>query len=62
MTRSWKSLIRPVLFTGAGALAGLLYYTFIGCAGSCPISSSPWLSMVWLGAVGWLLSGATQRG
>ena len=31
-----------------GALAGYFYYRQVGCVdGSCPITSSPWLSSVW---------------
>jgi hypothetical protein len=43
-----KKWIRPTLFTLGGALAGLAYYHFIGCAsGSCPITSSPFGSMLY---------------
>ena len=53
-----KKWIRPVLFTLGGALAGLAYYRLIGCAsGSCPITSSPVGSMLYMGLVGWLISG-----
>jgi len=39
-----------------GATGGFLYYYFIGCrTGTCPITSSPWLSMLWGAAVGYLL-------
>jgi len=39
-----------------GILGGYLYYYFIGCrSGSCAITSSPWLSMLWGAAVGYLL-------
>ena len=38
-------------------MAGLAYYYFIGCAtGSCPITSNPVSSMVYMGLIGWLLS------
>ena len=53
--RKW---IRPALFTLGGALAGLAYYYFIGCAsGSCPITSSPFGSMLYMGVIGYLVSG-----
>jgi len=45
-------------FTGilSGLAGGYLYYHFIGCrTGTCPITSSPWLSMLWGAAVGYLL-------
>lgn len=52
--RKW---IRPALFTLGGALAGLAYYYFIGCAsGSCPITSSPFGSMLYMGVIGYLVS------
>lgn len=58
MKASIKKWIRPALFTAGGALAGLAYYYFVGCAtGSCPITSNPFSSMAYMGLVGWLLSG-----
>ena len=57
--RKW---IRPALFTLGGALAGLAYYYFIGCtSGSCPITSSPFGSMLYMGVIGLLLSGIFGR-
>ena len=57
--RKW---IRHALFTLGGALAGLAYYHFIGCAsGSCPITSSPFGSMVYMGLIGWLISGIFSK-
>ena len=57
-----KKWIRPVLFTLGGALAGLGYYYFVGCStGSCPITSNPVSSMVYMGVIGWLLSGVFGR-
>ena len=57
-----KKWIRPALFTMGGALAGLAYYHFIGCAsGSCPITSSPVGSMLYMGLIGWLLSGLFRK-
>ena len=57
--RKW---IRHALFTLGGALAGLAYYYFIGCAsGSCPITSSPFSSMLYMGLIGWLISGIFSR-
>ena len=58
--RKW---IRPALFTLGGALAGLAYYYFIGCAsGSCPITSSPFGSMLYMGVIGYLVSGIFTNG
>ncbi len=39
-----------------GALAGYLYYVFVGCnSGSCPITSSPVMSIIWGAVMGGLL-------
>ena len=58
----WKKWIRPALFTLGGALAGLAYYQWIGCAsGSCVITSSPVGSMLYMGLIGWLLSGLLRK-
>jgi hypothetical protein len=39
-----------------GAAGGFMYYYFIGCrTGTCPITSSPWISTLWGAAVGYLL-------
>ena len=57
--RKW---IRPTLFTLGGALAGLAYYYFIGCSsGICPITSNPLGSMLYMGLIGWLISGIFSR-
>ena len=62
MNKKVKKWMRPALFTIGGALAGLAYYHFIGCAtGSCPITSNPLSSMVYMGLIGWLLSGVFAK-
>ncbi|MEG1793412.1 MAG: DUF6132 family protein [Rikenellaceae bacterium] len=39
-----------------GAVAGYLYYAFIGCSsGSCPITSSPTISVIWGAVMGALI-------
>ena len=59
MKTRMKKWLRPALFTLGGALAGLGYYYLVGCStGSCAITSSPINSMIYMGFVGWLLSGA----
>lgn len=58
MRKHIKKWLRPVLFTAGGALAGLAYYCFVGCAsGACPLTSHPLVTMTYMGLVGWLLSG-----
>ena len=62
MKEKAKKRMRPLLFTIGGALAGLTYYHFIGCAtGSCPITANPISSMIYMGVLGWLLSGVFGR-
>ncbi|HIT32723.1 MAG TPA: hypothetical protein IAC25_07820 [Candidatus Enterenecus stercoripullorum] len=56
-----KRWIRPALFLAGGGLAGLAWYQFFGCNGTCAISSSPVRSMLYLGVLGWLLGIATGR-
>ena len=54
-----KNRLRPLLFTAGGALLGFGYYYFIGCAsGSCGITSHPVTAALYLGLIGWLVSGA----
>ena len=63
MRDSLKKWIRPALFTGVGALAGLGCYFLAGCStGTCIITSNPLLAMVYVGIIGWLLSGITETG
>lgn len=39
-----------------GGVAGYLYYHFVGCAsGTCPITSSPYMSTLWGALLGGLL-------
>lgn len=63
MWKKLKKLLKPALFTVGGALAGLLYYYFVGCAsGTCPLTSHPLVTMAYMGLVGWLLSGIFGKG
>lgn len=58
-----KAWLRPALFTLSGALAGLAYSLLIGCpSGGCAITSNPILSMLYMGFIGWLLSGLFGKG
>lgn len=58
----WKKWIRPALFTLGGALAGLAYYQWIGwrkrqlCHHLNPVGS-----MLYMGLIGWLLSGLFRK-
>ena len=45
-----------IISTLLGILAGYIYYIKIGCnSGSCPITSNPWMSMLWGAMMGYLV-------
>jgi len=47
-----KSIIGMLI----GVVAGYIYYIKVGCnSGSCPITSNPWLTMLWGLMMGYLL-------
>lgn len=53
--KSWFSW-KPFLGIVVGALAGYLYYHFVGCeSGTCAITSSPYVSTLWGGMMGLLV-------
>ncbi len=46
----WTKRILPV---SLGALAGFLYYNYVGCVtGTCAITSNPWLSTAYGALIG----------
>jgi len=62
MTNLVKQWLRPALFLLGGAAVGFLYYLFFGCKGQCAITSSPVISMLYMGVVGLLIGGITRKG
>lgn len=48
----WTKRIFPV---AAGALGGFLYYNFVGCNGTCPISGNPYISTAYGAFAGFLI-------
>lgn len=63
MKKKMKKWLKPMLFTAGGAMAGLAYYYFIGCAsGTCPLTSHPLVTMAYMALVGWLLSSISGKG
>ena len=61
-----KNLVKEYWPTGlgvaVGALGGWLYYFYIGCAnGTCPITSSPLMSVLWGALMGGLLFNSFQK-
>lgn len=62
MKQKLKKYIRPILFTAGGAAAGLAYYCFVGCdAASCPITSNPVVTMIYMSVIGFLLSTVFEK-
>ena len=59
MERSRIKIIRVLLKMSVpimlGAVGGYLYYNFVGCNGSCPISGNPYVSTVYGAAIGAIL-------
>lgn len=52
LKKYWLTLTGVVL----GALGGYFFWLYVGCVGgTCPISSSPFLSSIWGAAIGGLL-------
>jgi len=51
-------MIPQIIGTVIGALAGYLYYRFVGCSGgACPLWSHPVSSSLFGAAMGFFLSG-----
>jgi len=54
---SKKKLVKHTIFTAIGAILGFAYYYFIGCkTGSCPITSSPAISILYGSTAGFILA------
>ena len=57
-----KQIWLPVIGAIIGAGGGLAYWYFIGCTdGACPITSSPFLSVIWGALFGGLLFGTFNK-
>ena len=51
-----KEHLLKIIGATLGAVAGYLYYHFVGCAsGTCPITSNPYISVIYGGFLGYLL-------
>lgn len=51
--KEWRGTILGIVLGGIG---GYLYYRLVGCSsGACPITSNPWMSILWGIALGYLL-------
>ena len=56
-----KKYLRSIVFVLAGALLGLGYYYLFGCSGNCAVTSSPWMTMAYVGVIGGLLGAVTRK-
>jgi hypothetical protein len=56
-----KRHLYTIIFTITGAIAGFLYWKYIGClSGTCPIKSVWYLSTLYGTAAGWILGQLTR--
>ena len=52
-----NKILLKIIASLAGAGVGYLIYKWIGCrSGSCPITSNPWMSMIWGALMGFILA------
>lgn len=59
MNNWWEKYYPYIIGIAVGAIAGYLYYSYIGCAsGTCAITSKPVNSTVYGAIMGYLLVGA----
>ena len=56
MTDFFKKHILKIIGILVGGVAGFLYYHFVGCtSGNCPITSNPYITVVYGALLGYLL-------
>jgi hypothetical protein len=54
-------VIRPVLGAVVGAGVGLAVYKLVGCrTGACPLTGSPWVSMLLWAVIGAMLAASPR--
>jgi len=55
MLQKIKSSILEIIGMVLGAISGFIYFKTVGCStGSCPITSNPWLTIIWGSLIGYL--------
>ena len=58
LKRHWLTVVGVAL----GTVGGLLYWKFVGCStGTCPITSSPWMSSLWGALIGGTLLNGFEK-
>lgn len=56
MNKFLKKHFLKIIGALIGGIGGFLYYHFVGCAsGTCPITSNPYISVIYGGFLGYLL-------
>ncbi len=56
MNRFIKKHLLKIIGIIVGATGGYLYYYFVGCAsGTCPITSNPYITVIYGAILGYLL-------
>lgn len=57
-----NGIVKVILGSLLGALGGFAYYYFIGCQyGSCPITSNPYVSILWGMIIGIVIFFPTKK-
>lgn len=58
LKRNWIYIVGAII----GAIGGFMYWKFIGCAsGTCPLTSSPYISTIYGAVLGTLVGGIFRR-
>ena len=56
MNKYIKKNLLKIIGALLGGIAGFMYYHFVGCAsGTCPITSNPYISLLYGALMGYLL-------
>ena len=62
MVQKIKSSVPEIIGLLLGAVGGFVYFKTVGCStGSCPITSNPWLTIIWGSLIGFLTGGIFNK-
>lgn len=62
MKKFLKDNLLYLIGGATGAIGGYIYYATVGCSsGSCPITSSPVMSVIWGAVTGGLILGIFKK-